>query len=228
MRLFVTMALAGVLAAPCFGQKDFLTSNEVEQVREAQEPNARLKLYVLFARQRIDQLQKLLEKEKKGRSLSVRELLGEYTGIVEAMDAVSDDALKRNVDISLGRIGVRDAERKFLTQLEKVQSNAPADKDLYDIELKEAIETTSDSLELVLSNPNQRAVELTAEEEKAKKERDAVVSAEDALRKKKGGAGDDEDAAPAAEAKAQDAKPARKPPTLLRPGETTGTPANGR
>ena len=64
---------------PALAQRDFLTSDEVEKVREAQEPNQRLKLYVLFARQRIDQLQRLLEKEKKGRSLAARELLEDYT-----------------------------------------------------------------------------------------------------------------------------------------------------
>jgi hypothetical protein len=224
MKLIAVIALAGALVSPCFGQKDFLTSNEVEQVREAQEPNARLKLYVLFARQRLDQLQKLMEKDKKGRSLGVRDLLNEYAGIVDAMDAVSDDALKRSVDIGLGKVAVRDAERKFLTQLEKIQTSGPSDLDQYSIELKEAIESTNDSLELVLGNSEKRAAELTAEEEKAKKERDELVAAEDALRKKPGDA-DDPAAAKTADAKAQDATPGRKPPTLLRPGEKVGTPS---
>jgi hypothetical protein len=226
MKLTAAMALMCALVFPCFGQKDFLTSSEVEQVREVQEPNARLKLYVLFARQRLDQLQKLLEKDKKGRSLGVRDLLSEYSGIVDAMDQVSDDALKRNVDIGIGKLAVRDAERKFLTQLEKIETSGPADVDQYRIELKEAIDGTSDSLELVLGNSEKRAAELTAEDEKAKKERDALVAAEDALRKK--GGADDADADKATVAKEKEDKPTRKAPTLLRPGEKVGDPAGGR
>ena len=37
---------------PALAQKDFLTENEIEKVREAQVPSDRLKLYALFARQR--------------------------------------------------------------------------------------------------------------------------------------------------------------------------------
>src|ERR1035438_10035639 len=81
-------------AFPILAEKDFLTENEIEKVREAQEPSERLKLYALFARQRLDQLQRLLEKEKKGRSLAARELLEDSSSIIDAIDTVSDDALK--------------------------------------------------------------------------------------------------------------------------------------
>jgi len=89
-----------LIAFPAFAQKDFLTSSEVEQVREVQEPVARIKLYLLFAKQRLDQVQSLMAKDRPGRSGEIRQLLEDYTGIVDAIDTVSDDALVRKNDVT--------------------------------------------------------------------------------------------------------------------------------
>src|SRR5215831_2274066 len=81
------LALFLLVTVPLFAQKkDFLSENEVEKIREAQEPNERLKLYILFARTRMDQIQQQLAKDRKGRSLEVRTLLDEYEQIIEAID----------------------------------------------------------------------------------------------------------------------------------------------
>ena len=207
--------VAAASAIPAFAQRDFLTPDEVDKVRQVQEPNARLKLYLLFARQRMDQLQQLFAKEKKGRSIQARELLEDYAGIVDAIDAVSDDSLKRKVDIALGVSAVGDAEQRFLTQLRKIKDAAPADLDLYNVALEEAIAATSDSIELAGSDADKRAAELAAKDEEEKKEAERTLAAEDS----KGKSAD----APADGTKTADAsadnKPKRKPPTLLRPGE---------
>ena len=206
----VCIMLASVV--PGRAQRDFLTADEVEKVREAQLPNDRLKLYALLARQRIDQLQRLLEKEKKGRSLQARELLEDYSNIIDAIDTVSDDALKRGVDIAEGMVAVTAAEQRFVGQLQKIKERAPADMDLYDIALKEAIASTSDSMELAKSDTGARAAKLTAEDKKLKEEAEQTIAAEDSR-------GKPVDEAKNGEAKPEDAKPKRKPPTLLRKGE---------
>jgi hypothetical protein len=204
--------LAG--GVPALAQKDFLTDDEIEKVREAQMPNDRLKLYALFAKQRLDQLQRLLEKEKKGRSLAARELLEDYSSIIDAMDTVSDDALKRGLDITEGTLAVTASEKRFLAQLQTIKDRNPADIDLYDVALKEAIASTSDSMDLATEDVKSRGAKLSAEDKKAKDEAEKTLAAEDSKGKPPA------EEAKTAEAKPDDSKPKRKPPTLLRPGET--------
>lgn len=212
--LLFALPVCALLAAvaPLWAQRDFLTSDEVEKVREAQLPNDRLKLYVLFARQRVDQLQRLLEKNKKGRSLEARELLEDYSNIIDAIDTVSDDALKRGVDIAEGTTAVTEAEKRFVAQLQKIRDRAPADMDLYEVALKEAIASTSDSMDLATEDLGSRAAKLSAEDKKAKQEAEATLAAEDSK-------GQPPQQGKSAGAKQDDSKPQRKPPSLLRPGE---------
>jgi len=222
MKLITVCLLALIGAASASAQRDFLTSDEVEKVKEAQEPNERLKLYVLFARQRMDQLQQLLNKDKKGRTAQARELLGDYARIIDAIDTVSDDALKRHVTITEGIAAVAAAEKRFLSQLQKISDNPPGDAGLYDIALKEAIATTSDSMELAQDDQSKRTAELVADEAKEKKTVKSITRAEAAL-----GKSPEEAAAAVAKAEEADAieeQPKRKPPTLYRPGEVHENP----
>jgi len=205
-----------LLALPALAQRDFLTATEVDQIREVQQPVARIKLYLLFAKQRLDQLQSLMSKDRPGRSGEVRQLLEEYVGIIEAIDTVSDDALVRKADVTTAPAMIADGEKKFLGQLEKVQASAPRDLEMYDFELKEAIATTGDSIGLAGEDLDSRGQEVNHKLEKEKKEVSSVNAAE-----KRSGPKTGADAAEnAAEAAAADAvKPARQAPTLYRPGE---------
>ncbi len=190
--------------------RDFLTPNEVEQIREAQEPNDRLALYVHFAKQRIDLLEQYLASEKPGRSLFIHNTLEDYSHIIEAIDAVSDDALLHKKPIDKGLAQVLPAEKQFLAQLQKIEESQPKDLDLYKFVLDDAIQTTSDSHDLAMENAGKRASELEAAQEKEKKEREAMMPAQEVSDRKK-------------QEKAQQPEQ-KKVPSLYRPGEKPQNP----
>src|ERR1700744_4600683 len=131
------LVLPVLLAVPAFADHDFLSDTEIDQVRQVQEPVARIKLYLLFAKQRLDQLQSTMARNRPGRSGEVRQLLEDYTSILDAINEVSDDALHRRNDVTTAPALIADSEKKFLDQLEKVQASSPNDLDVYDFELKE-------------------------------------------------------------------------------------------
>jgi hypothetical protein len=182
MRFLAILLLCA--AAGSAQERDFLTADEIDQIRDVQEPNLRLKLYLQFARQRIAVLQQYLAKEKPGRSALIHDAIEDYTHIIEAIDTVADDALVRKVPVELGMKEVSAAEAEMLATLQKIEDSAPKDMARYEFVLKNAIDTTADSKELSEEDLKTRAGEVLAQDKKDKQERKALATAEDKKAKK--------------------------------------------
>lgn len=203
--------LAILLAFTAFGwaqERDFLTADEIDQIRDVQEPNARMKLYLEFARQRLALTQQFLSKDKPGRSALIHDTLEDYGHIIEAIDTVADDALVRKLPIDLGIKEVATAEGEMLKTLQKIQDSAPKDLARFEFVLQNAIDTTSDSKELSEEDLHARATEVAAEDKKDKQERKSLASDED--KKTKNAAAPHPGVIKAGDEKA---------PTLYKPGE---------
>src|SRR5580700_2758506 len=199
------LAILLVGAACGFAQeRDFLTADEVDQIRDAQEPNARLKLYILFARQRLALLQQFLSKEKPGRSALIHDTLEDYTHIIVAIDTVADDALIRKATLDVEMKEVATAETEMLATLHKIEDSAPKDLARYEFVLKNAIDTTSDSKELSDEDLSSRSAEVAGREKKEKEEKDALLGTKEKEEQQ------------AAAKKEAGAEPKRKAPTLYK------------
>lgn len=225
------MKLAAILAfcaVSAMAQRDFLTADEADQIRIAQDPNLRLKVYLHFARQRVDMIEQALKKDKAGRSGLIHEYLGEYGKIIDAIDIVTDDALRRKVALEEGIVAVVKTEKEMLAALKKIEEDKPKDLSRYEFALTQAIETTTDSLELAQEDLTTRAVQAGAAEQRRKRELsdlNKAVEGEGEGPAVKGTAAASQKtdaekrAADAASPDAEQKATGRKPPTLRRKGE---------
>src|SRR5580765_5922000 len=149
MRNAIAPILLALLALPAAAQqRDFLTPDEADQLREVQEPNERLKLYSKWALLRLDEIEQMIASSKAGRATFIHNLLEDYGHIIEAMDTVADDALRRKLKIDVGITALTTAEKDMVARLEKIRDSKPKDYARYEFVLSDAIETTQDSLEL--------------------------------------------------------------------------------
>ncbi|HEX7362372.1 MAG TPA: hypothetical protein VF283_17915 [Bryobacteraceae bacterium] len=189
----------------CAEDGDFLTPNEADQVRQTQEPNARLELYIHFASQRLDLLHQDLAGNQPGRAVFIHHAITDYSSIIDAINAVSDDALLHKKSIDKGLIVVAVAEKNFLDKLQKIEDSQPKDLALYKFVLEDAIDATSDSRNMALESSGARTKDLVAAEQKQEKERESMMGPQEVARRKKA-------------AQAQEEKK-KKIPSLYRPGE---------
>jgi hypothetical protein len=199
------LILAAFVAPLLAQERDFLSADEVEQVRLAQEPNERLALYLKFAEKRIALVDQLLSHDKPGRSLMIHDALDDYSKIIEAIDTVGDDALRRKLPIDQGVGEIAKSEKTFLDRLNKIEPSDPRDLSRYEFVLQSAIDTTSDSLDLAKENLGKRSSEVQALDAKEQKERESAMRPSEVAEKRK------------EEAAGQEKK--KKQPTLMRPGE---------
>ena len=206
-------AMILIVGAPAAAQldRDFLTEDEVDQIREVQEPNERLVLYLKFARLRLELVKQTMAVEKAGRSKLIHKNLEDYTKVIEAMDSVIDDALARKIYVSKGVAAAADQEKAFLATLQELSAKPAKDRYLFEYALKDALETTQDSLEESQHDLRSRAQRVTEEDRREKKKIESLTTPAEQERRKEG------------TKQAEDkAKKTPKAPTLRRKGEVPG------
>lgn len=136
-----------ICAAPLAAQREeFLSPGEIAQIREAQEPDQRLKLYVEFAGYRLESVEKELAGNQPNRGELIHAFLTEYDRIIDAIDANAENAVAKRLPARKGLEQALKAEPDYLQKLHSIRTRNPKDLTEYKFILERAIDTTESSM----------------------------------------------------------------------------------
>lgn len=144
-------ALAFILLAvlqPCLGQQhrhDPLSDLEIDQLRDAaQDPVIRLKLYVTFARTRLDKMQQVHSDPKAtDKDQEIRDALQDFIDIYDELDENVDTFDDRGTDLRKALKPVIEADTEFGSKLRAFKlslANSPKEAEAYDFLIGSALE----------------------------------------------------------------------------------------
>lgn len=133
---------------PCLAQQhrhDALNDLEIDQLRDtAQEPEARLKLYVTFARTRLDKLQQVRSDPKAtDKDEQIRTALQDFVDIYDELDENVDTFDDRGEDLRKALKPVIEADTEFGSKLRAFKlaiANSPKEAEAYDFLIGTALE----------------------------------------------------------------------------------------
>ena len=128
-------------------KKDYLSESEADKIRDAETPGERIRLFIVFAEERLKKFQYEL-----GRAVPERrraELLNALlNGYVSCVDDAADQiavAREKQADIRAALKLMKTKSQQFLDQLEKLDQGGK-EFDIYKDTLEDAIEGTKDAL----------------------------------------------------------------------------------
>jgi hypothetical protein len=141
--LFGGVARAATPQAP---QKDYLSIQESEKIRDAETTNERIKLFVTFADDRLKKFQYELEHPSINKHPDMlNALLNGYVGCVDDAADLIQLGVEKQENIRLGVDLMATRTKEFLDTLNKI-SAAGAEVEIYKDNLDDAIEGTRDAL----------------------------------------------------------------------------------
>ena len=146
-RIVLGLAILGVLVPLCARAKDrhYLTSSEVEKLRDAQDPSQRIKVYLSFQQARLEQMEAARTANGDVRD-SFDELLNQYIDIDNEMKDWIQYQYDRDGDMRKGLRSLLDEGPKQLEVLRHFQSSPGPDAKEYSSTLKDAIADMDDTL----------------------------------------------------------------------------------
>ena len=146
--LVLLLATTSLLAQ--LQRRDPLTDLEVDKIRDsAQEPEVRLKLYVEFARARLDKLQQAnADSKAPDRAQQIRDALQNFLDVYDELNTNVDTFADRGSDLRKALKPVIEADTEFGSKMRAFESSARGageDTKEYAFLLSTALETVDSS-----------------------------------------------------------------------------------
>ncbi len=131
-------------------KRDPLNQPEIDQLRDtAQEPELRLKLYVKFARARLDAMAQARSDPKvTDRGQQTHDRLQDFLDVYDELNDNVDTYANRKDDLRKALKAVIDADTEFQAKLRALKDSAtstPAETQKYDFLLNNALDTVDSS-----------------------------------------------------------------------------------
>lgn len=132
-------------------QRDPLTGKEIDELRDAaQEPEARIKLYIQFARDRLTSLEQMRSDPKvTDRAQQTHDKLQSFLDLYDELNGNIDTFVERKSDLRKPLKKLIEADTEFQAKLHALKTSAdasPQEEQKYQFLLSNAIETINDSL----------------------------------------------------------------------------------
>jgi hypothetical protein len=146
MRLLFAVIALLCWSGAVLAQDDFLTEGEISQVRDAQDSDKRLILWMDLAQRRIDAIRVAVDTFKPEAGRTIQKQLEEYIHIMESVDSTIQDARDRRAPLDKGFKDVEVRATLYLNYLRTLDSEAiPGYRD-FNYTLEEALDMTRDEL----------------------------------------------------------------------------------
>jgi hypothetical protein len=148
--LALMILAATALAARAQQKGDFLTEDEQDKLREAQDPSERIKLYLEFEQARLDRFDAFRSTPrdpKYDNGAFMDGLLVQFIGLNDELKNWIDDQYDRNGDMRRGLRLLLDAGPKQLEQLRRIKQSPDANLADYADSLRDAIDDLADTLD---------------------------------------------------------------------------------
>jgi hypothetical protein len=144
--VYASLALTAMPARPQRPEKDYLSDIEADKIRDAETPNERVKLFLIFADDRLKKFQYELEHPSPNKHTEMLNyLVNSYSGCVDDAADIIEVSLAKQENIRQGVDMMAAKAKEFLVILQKYAKEGP-DLQLYKDNLDDAIDGTQDAL----------------------------------------------------------------------------------